>query len=204
MHLSQLNTAELTDAQITELLYHSTFDDGQQGDCIFVPGSSKAVDYKVPKAIQLYQEGRANKLLFSGGVSWDASKKPEAVMMQERALQSGIPEEAILIEKESLHTKENVLASLLVLDRAYYLHHVKHIIIVTSSIHMLRVWLTMRTYMPSWITYSFASVDDRSTKEGNWFLSPHSRKRVEAEVQKLVRYARIGAIIDEDISIGDG
>ncbi len=49
MHLSQLNTAELTDAQITELLYHSTFDDGQQGDCIFVPGAVRLSTIKSQK-----------------------------------------------------------------------------------------------------------------------------------------------------------
>lgn len=201
MRLSQIQPNQLTDEQITKLLYHSTSDDEKAGDCIFVPGSSKAVEYKVPKAIQLYRDGRASKLLFSGGVSWDASQKPEAVMMRERALQLGISAKDILTEEQSLHTKENVLASLLVLDRAFDLHHLHHLIIVTSSIHSLRVWLTMRTYMPSWITYSLAPVDDRSTKEENWFVSPHSRKRVEAEVHKLVHYAQIGAIIDEEQSI---
>ncbi|MBM7839707.1 uncharacterized SAM-binding protein YcdF (DUF218 family) [Alkalihalobacillus xiaoxiensis] len=199
MYLSTLRIEDLTDAQLTKLLFHVGEDDQKQADCIFVPGSSKAVDYKVPKAASLYKAGRAKTLLFSGGVSWDESKKPEAELMQERAVQLGIPAEAILTETDSLHTKENVLASLLVLDRAFDLHKMERVIIVTSSIHTRRVLLTMKTYMPDWINYSLAPVDDRTTKATNWFASPFSRKRVLTEATKLVEYTRTGAIIDQDL-----
>lgn len=199
MYLSQLQIENFTDDQLTKLLFHVGADDQKKADCIFVPGSSKAVDYKVPKAVSLYKAGRADTLLFSGGVAWDESMKPEAILMQERAVQYGVPQEAILTETQSLHTKENVLASLLILDRAFDLHHIKRILIVTSSIHTRRVLLTMKTYMPEWISYSLAPIDDRTTKETNWFKSPYSRKRVLTEATKLVEYARIGAILDQDV-----
>lgn len=201
MLISELQPTKLTDDQLTQLLFHYKKDDGQAGECIFVPGSSKAVELRVPKAIELYKAGRAQKMLFSGGVSWDQTKKPEAVMMGERALKEGVPANDILIEDISLHTKENVLASLLVLDRAFDLHNINHMIIVTAEIHMRRVYLTMNMYMPPWITYSLCPVSDRTTKESNWFLNRYGRKRVETEATKLIDYTRRGAIADEELEL---
>lgn len=51
-------------AQYTDLLYNGLDDDNQPGECIFVPGSSKAVDYRLPKALELYRQGRSKKILF--------------------------------------------------------------------------------------------------------------------------------------------
>ncbi|WP_367617921.1 YdcF family protein [Shouchella clausii] len=194
MKISQLDPATLTDEQLTKLLYGYKKDDGKSGDCIFVPGSSRAVEYRVPKAVDLYKQGRARKLLFSGGVSWDETKTPEAVLMKAKALSLGIAAKDILVEDRSLHTKENVLASLLVLDRAIDLHRIKRLLLVTASYHMPRVYLMMRTYMPSWIEYSLCPVDDYTTTAENWHLSPFGRKRVETEARKLISYVQQGII----------
>lgn len=40
--ISQLDPSKLTDLQMTELLYKNIKDDNENGDLIFVPGSSKA------------------------------------------------------------------------------------------------------------------------------------------------------------------
>lgn len=201
MKISQLQADKLSDLQRTELLYKNLADDQKPGDCIFVPGSSKAVKYRLPKAVQLYKEGRAKKILFSGGVIWDGTDFPEAEMLANEAMKQGIPEEDILIENMSLHTKENVLASLLVLDRAFYLHHVKRLLIVTSAYHMRRTHLTLRTYMPGWIQYSLCTVDDQSTRKDNWFQNPYGRKRVENESGKIIGYVKQGVILDEEVGI---
>ncbi|CAG9608159.1 hypothetical protein [Pseudoneobacillus rhizosphaerae] len=52
--ISQLNPDKLSDLQMTELLYKNLEDNNETGDVIFVPGSNKAVDYRLPKAIELY------------------------------------------------------------------------------------------------------------------------------------------------------
>ena len=53
--------------------------------------------------------------------------------------------------------------------------------------------------MPDWIDYSLCPVNDRTTREDNWFLNPYGRKRVEAESAKLIRYVKQGIIIDEEL-----
>lgn len=154
-NISQLQPDKLSDSQLTDLLFKNLEDDNEVGDVIFVPGSSKAVIYRLPKAIQLYNEGRAKKILFSGGVIWEGTNFTEAQLLKQRAIELGIPEEDILTEDLSLHTKENVLASLLILDRAFELHNIKRIIVVTTRYHMRRTLLNLKTFMPNWITIQY-------------------------------------------------
>jgi hypothetical protein len=199
--ISQLDPDKLTDKQRTDLLFKNLEDDKQKGDCIFVAGSSKAAEYRLPPAIQLYKAGRSNTLLFSGGVVWDDAGLSEAHVLKKKAMEQGVPEKDILIEDISLHTKENVLASMLVLDRAFYLHNVKRIIVVTSHYHMRRLNLTLKTYMPNWIEFSLCPVNDRTTCEDNWFMNPYGRKRVEEESAKLINYVKLGVLVDEVVDI---
>jgi uncharacterized SAM-binding protein YcdF (DUF218 family) len=201
--ISQLNPDKLSDLQMTELLYKNLEDNNETGDVIFVPGSNKALDYRLPKAIELYNQGRAKKILFSGGVIWEGSRLTEAQLLKEKALEQGVHEKDICIENISLHTKENVLASLLVLDRAFYLHNIKRLLVVTTNFHMRRFYLTLKTFMPDWIEYSLCAVNDQTTKEDNWFNYPYGRKRVELESKKLINYVKQGIIVDDmvDISI---
>ncbi|WP_198530522.1 YdcF family protein [Bacillus sp. LL01] len=199
--ISQLDSSKLTDQQMTDLLFSNINDDNKSGDCIFVAGSSKAVEYRLPPAVQLYKEGRAGKILFSGGVVWDDTGLTEAQSLAEKAMELGVPANDILIENQSLHTKENVLASLLVLDRAFYLHKINRLLVVTSHYHMRRIHLTLRTYMPDWIDYSLCPINDKSTREENWFLNPYGRQRVEAESAKLIGYVKQGVIMDQEIEL---
>lgn len=199
--ISQLESEKLTDLQMTELLFKNLEDDYEYGDLIFVPGSNKAVEYRLPKAIELYNNGRAKKILFSGGVTWGGSTITEANLLKQKAMEQGVPEEDILVEDISLHTKENVLASLLILDREFYLHNIKRILVVTTMYHMRRFYLTLKTYMPDWIEYSCCPVNDKTTKADNWFKYPNSRIRVENESRKIIRYVKEGILVDDDVEI---
>jgi hypothetical protein len=199
MKISELDPEKLTDEQMTELLFKDINDDMKNGDCIFVFGSNKAIEYRLPKAVQLYKSGRASKILFSGGTVWDGTSSSEAFLLKTKAIEFGVPEEDILIETKSQHTKENVIASLLVLDRAFGLHNIKRLLIVTTTYHMRRTLSNLKTYMPNWIEFSLCPADDTNTKIDNWFLNEHGRRRVENESKKLITYSKLGAIMDDNI-----
>ncbi|GIN74776.1 hypothetical protein J14TS2_52510 [Bacillus sp. J14TS2] len=201
MYISQLESEKLTDQQMTNLLFAGIEDDQKKGDCIFVVGSSKATTYRLPIAVELYKQGRARKILFSGGVKWQGSDISEAMTLRKEAIALGVPEMDILIEDESRHTFENVLASLLVLNRAFHLHNIERLLVVTTSYHMRRLHLTLKTYMPSWIEFSLCPANDRNTKKENWFLSEKGRQRVQLESSKVISYVKQGALIDENINI---
>jgi uncharacterized SAM-binding protein YcdF (DUF218 family) len=199
MLISNLDENGLTDSQITSLLFKGLEDDGKNGECILVVGSSKAVQYRLPMAVKLYKAGRAGKILCSGGVTWEGQSNPEAVALKNEAIKLGVPEHDILVEDVSLHTKENVLASMLVLDRAFSLQNIDRLIVVTTTFHMKRLHLTLKTYMPPWINYTLCPVNDLTTRKDNWFQSELGRKRAEAEARKIIMYVKQGALVDEDI-----
>lgn len=199
MYLSKLEAEKLSDRQMTKLLYSDIEDDGKNGDCIFVVGSSKAIQYRLPKAVELYRAGRASKILFSGGVTWSGNDFSEAVSLKKAAISLGIPEQDILIEDRSLHTLENVLASLLILDRDFHLYKINRLLAVTTSYHMKRLHLTLKTYMPSWINYTLCAAEDDNTRKDNWFLTDLGRKRVQDESAKLIKYVKQGALSDMEI-----
>lgn len=200
MYISDLDPERLTNKQMENLLFSGLDDDKKSGDCIFVVGSSKAVQYRLPMAIKLYNEGRANKILFSGGVKWGGNELSEALELKDKAIASGVPEKDVLVENNSLHTLENVLASLLILDREFHLYKIKRLLVVTNSYHMKRLQLTLKTYMPDWIDFTLCPTEHNHTRKDNWFLHEQGRSRVADESSKIIHYVRNGALRDEYIN----
>ena len=199
MYISQLNFEELTREQITNFIFKDMEDDYHTGDCILVVGSKTAVQYRLPTAIELYKQGRAKKILFSGGMKFEGSEWPESALLKKEALDLGIPEDDILTEGESLNTLENVLASLLVLQREFQLHRINRLLVVTNSFHMKRLIMTLKTYMPSWIKFTLCPTHDGVTREDNWYLSEKGRIRVGTEAEKIIKYVKQGSIKDEKL-----
>ena len=63
------------------------------------------------RAAELYRQGYAPKILFSGGLgrnTTDLFPEPEAVRFAKVAMACGVPEEDILLESKSRNTKENI------------------------------------------------------------------------------------------------
>ena len=63
------------------------------------------------RAAELYPEGYAPKVLFTGGLGRNTEgllPEPEAIRFARVAMDCGVPEEDILIEDKSANTKENI------------------------------------------------------------------------------------------------
>ena len=64
------------------------------------------------RAAELYHQGYAPKVLFSGGLGRNTTNlfpEPEAVRFARVAMECGVPEKDILLEDKSSNTKENIL-----------------------------------------------------------------------------------------------
>lgn len=64
------------------------------------------------RAAQLYLQGYAPRILFTGGLGRNTKRlmqEPEAVIFARTAMECGVPEEAILMEDRSTNTAENIL-----------------------------------------------------------------------------------------------
>lgn len=89
--------------------YHHMKHTLQKSDCILALGSH---DLRVAdRAAELYLEGWAPLLVFSGGLgnlTSDIWTVPEADQFAAIAMQKGVPQSAILIENKSTNTGENI------------------------------------------------------------------------------------------------
>ena len=81
----------------------------QKADCIVGFGNFNTDIAR--RAAQLYLEGVAPKILFTGGLGRNTEglfPEPEAVRFARVAMECGVPAEDILIEDRSTNTKENI------------------------------------------------------------------------------------------------
>lgn len=91
---------------------------------------------RTDQAITLYQNGWADKLVFSGAAQ-DKSGPSNAEAMQRRAVLAGVPASAILLDETSETTKQNAENTRSLFDK-YDIHAV---ILVTSAYHQRRAGL---------------------------------------------------------------
>ena len=166
MLLSKIDSENLTDEQISKIVFDLPLDDGLPGDCIFVFGSSFYIDERVNLAVKLYKEKRAPYILFSGG-SGRGGVVAEAKAMRDKALALGVPKSAILLETQSNNSAENIIASLLVLERKFRLKNIKRLILVSSPFHIRRISLTIGRYMPKWIKFSYCYDNNSKASSGS-------------------------------------
>lgn len=202
MWISQYHPDRLSRQDVDEILFNGVEDNQESGDCMLVFGSQKCLKYRVPKAIGLYKDKRASKILFSGGNLWAGQTDAEAILMKQMAIKHGVSAADILIETKSKHTKENVLYSSDVLDKAIGLDQIKTMLLVTTTYHMRRCFLTCKTYLPGHIQYVLCPVDDQNTRRDNWFANDKGKARALGESKKLIQYVRNKQLIDLDVSFG--
>ena len=201
MWVSQITENELTDHVIDRLLFDGLNDDGKSADCIIVLGSIKAVKYRVPVAIKAFFEGRAEKVMLCGGKtrSFSDGNMTEAERMYERALELGVPKTSIILENNSQNTTENMLCSLLELQRSMGLNKVKSVLLVTATFHMRRSLQIAKYLFPPHISVYPCPADDTTTKRDNWMNSKEGIDRAKTEALKIVRYVTDGIIPDFEI-----
>ncbi len=118
--------------------YLSREDSLNKSDLIFVFGAKQT--FRIEKAVCLYKQGYAPKILVSGKSPYyeKTVTKSEAEKFAEFAIKHGVPQEDIILEKESITIPDNVKRSLNLLENK----SVKHdkIILVNSPFSQRRGW----------------------------------------------------------------
>lgn len=201
MKVSSLKKEDLSNDIIDKILYEGLEDRGDNGDCIMVLGSRTAPQYRIPKAVSIYQDKRASKILLCGGRILETKTGffSEAEIMKRKALELGISDEGILLEESSITTKENIICALLILERKFKLSNINKNLLVTSNYHMRRCLLMAQTYMPSWIKFSPCPSNDINTQRGNWYKSEKGYHKAIDEAWKIICYINEKSIPDFEI-----
>jgi len=112
--------------------------------------------------------------------------------MRNKAVSMGVPPENILIEDESLHTRENAEYVLEILKK----HNFSHIILVTSPFHQLRTYLTFaKVFQPHNIKITNYYADTGEWHPATWFLSKEYRNLIKSEKKRINLYRAKGDIM---------
>jgi uncharacterized SAM-binding protein YcdF (DUF218 family) len=99
------------------------------------------VQERISKAVSLYQQGVAPRLIISSGYVFTLR---EAESMKAIAIANGVPAGAILLEERATNTYENVAFTKRILAE----HQLRRIALVSSPYHMRRALLTWRKVAP--------------------------------------------------------
>lgn len=201
MLVSKIREEDLTFEVIDRLLFHDLEDTGETADCIIVLGSASAAKYRVPVAVNVYNAGRAGKIMICGGAIRDFpnGKCSEAEQMYKAVLELDVDEENVILENSSQNTVENILFALIELQRTFWLNKVHRVLLVTASYHMRRS-LTIAQYLfPEHINIFPCPANDTNTRRDNWMNTPIGIERVKDEAMNIVRFVINGVIPDFEI-----
>ena len=200
--LSQINRENLTDADITKIVYGNIADSNEKCTYALVFGNSMLINQRVNTAVTAYKNKRIQKIIFSGGANGVSNQNndtiPEAVKMKNLALQLGVREKDILMDSQSNNSFENVNNSFeLIKDE-----NINEIAIITSEFHLKRCMGIIKKRFPNIDVIMIPSKDGFSDSD-NWYLSDNSwnsgRSLATYEANLLIKYAKENKIADIDI-----
>ena len=166
--------------------YLSPQDPLRSADAI-VAISGGETDLRVKESVKLYQQHWAPLLIMSGAARDEGESNAEA--MQRLAVNSGIPPDRILVEKEAKTTVDNAIyIKQLLAD-----HQVHSIILVTSPYHQRRAFLTFAHYLGAQVAIINHSAADSAWRKNGWWKDAWARKITLSELQKIAYLAVVFA-----------
>ena len=152
-------------------------DDGMSAPvALLLGGNPNNAIPRAKAAAELYHTGRISYIVPSGGVKWDffGEEVSEANYMKRVLIESGVPEEAIILEDEARTTKENMIYGTLQINRKLKFEKVDRVIIVTSRSHMKRSIALAKAFLPRKVNVSAypanheAIIAGMPESEGKW------------------------------------
>ncbi len=142
--------------------YLSPQDEPKKADVIVVVSGGQ-ITSRAEKGIELFKQGYAPKLIFSGAALDDGLSN--AYAMRDQALSAGISQDAIYIDEKSQNTYENALNTKKIIDSL----GLKKIILVTSPYHQRRANQTFESVLgKNYEVIGISAFDDRWSKSQWW------------------------------------
>lgn len=158
--------------------YLPLYDPLQNADAI-VAVSGGDTQGRTRHAVDLYQQGYAPRLIFSGAAA-DPGSASNAKVMLSIAAARGVPISAISLDENSRDTKENAQKTKEIIGDA------KTVILVTSDYHQRRVNREFKKALGSDVELINAPAKDKYWGRKSWFLSPYGWYISLTEPAKLV------------------
>jgi len=123
------------------ILWVGDRDQAAPADAIIVLGAaaydakpSPVFEERIRHGLDLYRQGYAPKLIFTGGFGGATARFSESQVAQRYALRQEIPQQDILIETRSRTTRQNLVEAKRLMDA----HGLRRAILVSDPLHMAR------------------------------------------------------------------
>ena len=140
-------------------------------------------------AISLYHQGLTRRIVITGQGPATAAT-PEWIVFSRQALAEGIPESALLIEREARNTRENFLFTEPLIAREIGWAHIESIAITTKPFHARRALMTARRIFPPHVRVLMMPPSHQGDLQANnWWQTPNGRTRVFGEIKRIGEYA---------------
>ena len=139
---------------------------------------------RAKSAVELYENGWANEIIFSGAAA-DPNSRSNAAAMRDFAVNAGVPSGEIIVEEASKNTRENAINSAEILKK----NKIKTAILTTSPYHVRRTLLEFQRAAPD-VTFRAHPADDPTWHF--WFLRPSGWWRVAKELGGLIVFGLRG------------
>lgn len=176
------------------------------GRFLFVSDPPEAVDLafvlcsptvsSIIPAVSLYKSGLASRILISGA-GMSTQNIVEWSLYRNFALEAGVPQEALLIERNAKNTRENIILGKNLIAGKLGWHKVETVAICAKPFHMRRAIMTARKHFPAHVRLIARPPEDPGDlSEETWWQSDWGRTRVLDELGKISQYARKGDLGD--------
>ena len=145
--------------------------------------------HRYQKTVDLYNQGWANKIIFSGGITdYEYGSFPFSEVLP-HILETGVPKECIIHESRSLNTKEQATEVVRIAREKNW----NKLILVASHEHQYRAYLTfLRQVLNLDIPIILYNAPARNLgwfKDSGWGIR---YERLELEFQRIEKYAKLG------------
>ena len=147
---------------------------------------------------KLYREGLFETVVLCGGVEWDTpfGRLLEADLMARIMLENGVPESAIVYDRQSTTTRENMLFGAVELGRRFRHDPPHEVGILTSPCHLRRSAALAEVYLPRIYRSCPVALPTPFDSPEEWTHDAFRAERVRHEAELLRRLVRTGVIPD--------
>ena len=199
MKLSEIKEEELNEAQCEALVFPGIEYSGETAETAVLLGTSVHANSRALGAAELYLSGKIRKIIPSGEPAWDfpEGRFSEAEYMKLIAVESGVPEDDIIVENRATTTYENMTYSLRILENRPELLKDNKLILVTSGYHMYRSLLLAQKVFRG-VRIIPCPVWEPDVRPETWQDSDFGISRVRNEVHYLIKHAKEGLVDDVD------
>lgn len=167
-------------------------------DFALVFGNKNIIEPLAQRTADLYHTGHFPLIVTSGGVK-TRSRVTEAEALRRALMKRGIPDSAILTEKQASHTGENVTMTRALLEQQGLAQNITSVISIGHIVAARRFLMTLERHWPE-IHKMQASANPFNVAAKDWHTHDTFRRHTMTEWRKIIPYTTQGLIREVNIA----